>query len=369
MMFATLIYTYPILLFFLGIRYPTDKKITILFISYFSILIGLNTYTPDYAEYRRIYYNISNYWNIELGFRLVCLLFNRLGFSYQQFRMFWGIVYSMLAFLTARRYNKNYNYILAMWLIWPCIPFVSGIRFAMAAMIVCYGIPFLLEGQKGLFKYLICICIAALLHFSVMFYFLFIFARKKYSLRDRSLVISAIIILVILIRMNIISYAVSGILPRMMAYKVQKWLTVTSSLNSDRFLAESFVVIIFFILLNKMIKVSIRTYGSTMNYYIKRSILCENIGFLMLFLIPAYTVSPEFHRLFYGILLMYYSVFADFKYSKLLIKPTNKNGYIMLADLAVLLVIVLAYLTTGTFNFGAVLKDNIITQGINVFFE
>ena len=272
-MLSIFIYTYPILLIFLGVRYPREKKVTALFIIYFAVLIGLNSFTPDYAEYKRIYYNTTDFWNIDLGFRLICSLFNTLGFSYQQFRMIWGSSYAILAFLAARRFTKKYNFILAMWLIWPFIPSVSGIRFTMASMIVCYGIPFLLEDKRGLIKYIICVFIAAFIHFSVLFYLIFIFARKKYSLRSHLIAIGSIIVVVIIIRANVISSIASKVLPGMMAYKVKRWLTVATALNGDRFLAESLVVIIFAVLINEMVKPVRRSYSRDEQYYVNRSIL------------------------------------------------------------------------------------------------
>ena len=173
----------PILLFIFNILKSRNTIIYRITIIYLYILAGLNIYTPDYKSYEILYTYCDSAWArkaYEFGFVQLCIFFKGIGASYQEFRMIFALIYVIIINFTILRLSNRPNFTLAMYLLWPFIPFVSGIRFAMASAIVCFSIPFLIKNTKsGIIQYIIGISIAALFHISTLFYLLFIFFRKR----------------------------------------------------------------------------------------------------------------------------------------------------------------------------------------------
>ena len=109
-------------------------------------------YTPDYKSYEILYTYCDSAWArkaYEFGFVQLCIFFKGIGASYQEFRMIFALIYVIIINFTILRLSNRPNFTLAMYLLWPFIPFVSGIRFAMASAIVCFSIPFLIKNTKS----------------------------------------------------------------------------------------------------------------------------------------------------------------------------------------------------------------------------
>lgn len=366
-----LAYLIPFILFILGIRNNKSKLITYLFLLYFWVLMGLNTNTPDYNTYEMYFLNPSSF-NVEWGFGLLCDLLRNAGFTYLQFRMLYAAIYSSLAVLTAKRLSTNENYVLAMFLLWPFVPFVSGIRFALAAMIVCFGIPFLLPGHKrGTIKYILCVVIASLIHTSALFYLVFIFAKRRYKSFQYFLIAFTVVIGGILIKTSLLMNIVQNYYPNP---HLIKWLSLTSTdighLNLTGLIVHVFFVIAFPVLvsiLTKFITGSkknsfIEDVSSTEEKAYQRLILYKNISIYGLLAIPSYFISSEFERLLFGMLMVYYSTFAEFKYSQIKIYAREKMIYRIACMLLVVLLLALYIYSTKSHDVFATFRDNLLFQ-------
>lgn len=373
-------YIMPLILLLLGLQCRKSKPVTFLILLYFWVIMGLNTYTPDYESYKLIYFYSTNVYsnvNVESGFRAICVLFNNLGASYQQFRMIWAAIYAILAFFTARRLSSHVNYVLAMFLLWPFIPFVSGLRMAMAVMIVCFSIPFLLEdGKRGIVKYVIGIVIAAQIQMSTLFYLILIFTRKKYTVRQYLQIFFAVVFGSVLIRSSILDVLIDKYFSGTVAHKLTKWISMSDEtdvahLNIVGFTANVFFVVAFALLINTISKLIISKYKqelvlnddyATYENKIKRITVYKNISFCIMLTIPGYIVSSEYQRLLYGVLIVYYAVFAEFKYNRLNMGLGNKQVYKVICFGLIILTAAFYIYSTQSHDVFATLVDNILFQ-------
>lgn len=320
-------YSIPFVLFILGLTKDKSKVITFLFAIYFWVLMGLNTYTPDYHSYEQ-YFLYTSLVDVEPGFKLLCNIFRSIGLTYQQFRMVFAAIYSVLAVISVKRLTKHVNYVLAMFLLIPFVLNVSGIRFALAAMIVCFGIPYLLPDQKhGDIKYIACVLLASTIHVSTLFFLVFLFAKRRYSSVKYFAIGYVVIGIGVLIKTSLLLDLVVTFMPN--ATILIKWLSLTSSeighLNTTGFLLNVFFVIAFPVLITVLTNImncegkkNIEIVSNLREIEDKtkqRLALYKNISIYGLLVIPGYFVSAEYQRFLFGMLIIYYSVFAEFKYT------------------------------------------------------
>lgn len=153
-------YFIPAFLLLCGFRSSKLRGITIAYMLYFWIISGFtgSAATPDYEGYVSYYENVLfkvvyNAVDPEWGYIGLNFLFGSLGFSYQEFRIFFNALYAIILVSAAIRLTPYRNYTFALFLVWPFLAFVSGQRQAMASAIICWGIPFLLiDSKKQLMK-------------------------------------------------------------------------------------------------------------------------------------------------------------------------------------------------------------------------
>lgn len=364
-------YAIPIILFFVGLKANKSKLVTIMFLAYFWILMGLNTNSPDYLSYER-YYLYTNQVNVEWGFALLCNLMRNMGLTYFQFRMVFAAFYSILTVATAKRLTSHVNYVLAMFLLLPFIINVSGIRYALAAMIVCYGIPYLMPDYKhGNLKYIICVVIASSIHVSSLFFLVYLFAKKKYRIFQYCLIVIVVFIGGLLINTSILTNLVIKYFPYP---RLLKWLSATNTeighLNTTGFILNVVFVIAFPILISILTKHLIKSSKVKLIYDIReledkqaqRLILYKNISIFGLLTIPGYLISSEYQRLLFGMLIVYYCTFAEFKYTRVNINRLDKLLYKVACFMLVALLLALYMYSMKSHDVLATLRDNYLFQ-------
>ena len=263
-----------------------------------------------------------------------------------------------------------------MYLLWPFIPFVSGIRFAMASVIVCFSIPFLIKNTKsGIIQYIIGISIAALFHISTLFYLVFIFFRKKIN---KCQYVSAFLFIIIsscILGSNFISSYIFSILgDGFWAHKLGKWLSISSREYEHKFNIVGLIVNVSFIMMFYFINNFMGKYVINSIYYdkehitmdkndetyVRRITLYRNTSFCLLLTLPAYIVSAEYQRLLYGILLVYYSLWGEFVYRKIKIENNNRLAYCFVTFMLVILMITFYIYATPSHDIFATLYDNML---------
>lgn len=296
--------------------------------------MGLNINTPDYSNYEAMYNycDTARYAYVEIGFRLFCIASKRLGLSFQQFRMVYATCYLILTINTITWFTTRKNFVLVLFFMWPFIGFVSGMRFAMAAAIACSCIRWLCEDSKsGTVKYIIGIIIAAMFHYSAFFYLVFVIKKNKNTTKKNILLILFIVLVSAFIYSPLPYMLVTLILKN---ERLLKWIILSDVAgvvhsNLLGFISNSLLVVSAAVLCNWAVLIiqhnnfqilnhlndydqkSMTVLGQTQERHYRNFDLISRISMLNLLLIPGYIITSEYSRVFYGILLLNYCLFAE----------------------------------------------------------
>lgn len=229
MLWALRGYMIALLMFVLGIRFKSSKYLTFLYGIYCWILIGLNTVSADYDAFKEMYYCCfaERYSGHEPGYLALCKLFYSLGFSFEAFRAIAGAIIVIILISGIKKITPKTNYVLSLMLIFPLVSLVSGLRNSFSYVIMLHGMYYLLNGvnsdnkfrkpsrfrvllkkkdlpgnkndeRKKLLKFIFCVIIATMFHYSSLFYLVFLYAKyskkKTTSLMVQTLAIVSIVI-------------------------------------------------------------------------------------------------------------------------------------------------------------------------------
>lgn len=370
-------YIIPICLFVIGQFKRENKFLKWIILIYIWILMGLNTFTPDYNEYAWIYRN-STAWivdvNVEWGFRLLCAWFYDLGLSYEQFRMVWAAIYVLILNETISKMTKMPNAILPIFIFWPFIVYVSGIRFAMADIIVMYAITHLVRNRKnGGRIYAFLLALAASIHSSVIFYAVFLLSRRE-KIRNKYIkIFMAILGISVILRFSLLDSIVNLVFSEtLIGYKIIKWLSYEANtgvvhMNLVGFSSNIVFVLAYAVIIYQM-SISIINYEreayketKNMNEY-ERIKIFRNISALTLLIIPGFIITAEFIRMITGVLLVYYTVYARYTYGCVKTTNANRNIYSILFIL-ITMVYMVFYLESGQgFDFIPTYKNNLFFE-------
>ena len=355
-------YIIPLLLIILGLVLPKDKWLTILILLYYWALVGLNTFTPDYESYQDKYELFIQLEDYEIGHQGLVLLCNFLGFTYQEFRMVYGLLMAVFAFIAVKRLSPFPNYLLALCLIWPFVGNASGLRQGLANIIVCCGVPCLFkEGKIQIIKYLLWIALAWSIHQSTLFFILLLFARCHIGQRDKLIILIAVGIGTFIIA----STQIMGNIPIIADNGVfNKFFNLAGDDTADHqnlagFMIRAFLVICYAILV-PMLSSIIRRHAILTPQQNSRLKICSNISLLLLLSIPGYVVSGEYQRFLYGMLLVYYVVFAEFRFIRFA-TPYNNRAQMIFASFGLILLTVWYYMfSMRSHDVLATFRDNLL---------
>lgn len=294
----------------------------------------------------------------EWGYIGLNFLFGYLGFSYQEFRIFFNALYAIILVSAAVRLTPYRNYTLALFLIWPFLAFVSGQRQAMASAIICWGIPFLLdESKRGSIKYILCVFAAASIHNSTLFYLILLFARKPLTKKQFKRLLLAVTLLTFFMYFS----TSIGTLAALFANpKVAMWFdrsAGTNTLNYKGFTVLLFVTIAIVYITIKQVDILLSKLPDKDILLAKHIALYKNVAIFMLLVIPGFAVAAIFQRLIIGVLLVNYAVFAEFNHCNL-ISRNEKKSYRLKSFIAVLLLALSYIIGNQGHNVFAALTDN-----------
>lgn len=374
-----------LLLFFLliiaGFLFPKSKTVSVFIFIFIWLIVGLNTYTPDYAIYEYVYKQISNgniFAEFEPVFSLLMYSCGFIGLSFQGFRIVFGFIYALLVLYAAKRLadSKEINITLALFMLWPLIPNVSGIRFSLSSIIVCCFIPELINStKKGTRRYIFGVILAMLIHMSSAFYLILIFARKKFTTLKQVGIFGIIASAILVLYSNIPALVINMIFDGVTARKLTMWLVVSSNDGFQHnsilgFTAFSLFVIAFTVLVCLISKWVIKAYSNEnmeTSLCKERINLYKNISFCLLLTIPGFVIAGIYERYLFGILPVYYSVFSEFRKNRELIKSKYilmySFGFICLVIAEIAFYIYSNTYVSGNFNLYDVFKNNLLVSG------
>lgn len=365
----------------IGLFCRRNKVITILILAYMWCLIGLNTYTPDYAPYKAAFYGNGSMYalNMEIGFNVILDVFRMLGFTYQQFRVIWALFYIVLASNFIFRTSNSPNFVLSLMLICPTILDISGIRSCVAYLIVMNFALFLRNPSlKNKAIFLIGTLIAASIHTSALFYLVFILMGRKISKKKEVLLVVVISAIITIVYTPLFDEIVFGVYSITGLRIIKKWVMGGISTVSPNFIGIMSVALflIVFVVLGKSETNYIICRETRDSKKIKRIGIDGNskntvnflngIGYYMLFLIPLITISLESRRLMYGALMAFYCLTSNALDSKkTYMRYTRKSLMYFFSEVIITIGVLWMYTYTyQSHNVMAALRDNILFGGI-----
>lgn len=168
---------------------------------------------PDYISYYNAYsivgsLGVNGYTQMEIGFRVLCLIFNEFGFTYDQFYLVLVVFSLFLIFRTISFFSRKKSFVLLMYIVFPFFLDLVQIRYLLASSLVLYSIKYLTTKFKKRYVlvYLIFNIIAVSIQVTTAYYFIFLLA--KFFKQKNIIKISAIGIVII----TIVSGKLGGLL-------------------------------------------------------------------------------------------------------------------------------------------------------------
>ena len=231
-------------------------------------------------------------------------------------------------------------------------------------MIVCCGIPCLFkEGKSQVFKYLLWIFLAWTIHQSSLFFLVLLFARVRYGHKEKRL----IVLLAIIGTFIITSTQLIGNIPFIANNVVlNKWMNLSGDDSADHQNFAGFMIRAFFVccyaIFVPMLAGVIKRHSSLTQWEKNRLDVISNASLLLILTIPGYVVSGEYQRFLYALLMVFYVVFAEFRF-KHFERSYGQRGQLILISFGLIL------LTAGYYMFSMTSHDVLATFKDNLLFK
>ncbi len=329
----------------LGLTFRKSKIVTLALLIYSWCLIGLNSYTPDYESYYQVFNGTYYGKNIEIGYHLINTFFYGIGLSFQQFRMIWALIYTVLLANFVIKETNNPNCALSLMLICPFLLDVSGIRSCVAYLLVMnFSLLLKKDGLKNRILFCIGVLIASTIHISSLFFLTFLLESRALSKNKKAVILGFITLIAFVIRTPIFTkicelvYDLTGI------YAVQKWFLGGSS-NTHPNIIGFLSVAIFLVMLEVLASFETKF---ILNNNDEDS--CRNVTFLgvqsfhMLYLLPVIMITIESQRMMYGSLVMFHCITSNcFSEKDSCSKFSLSAGLYVLAEIVILLAMMWMY--------------------------
>lgn len=353
--------------------------VKILLLFFIWTLIGLNTYSPDYASYEAVYNGTYYGLNIDVGFKACCDFFSSLGLSYQQFRMVWSFLYVILLNNFVTRNTKSPNLALSLMLICPVLLDVSGIR-SCVAYLIALNFAVLLKNPtlKNKIVYTVGVLLAATIHVTAVFYLIFLLIGVQFNKKKIIFILFGITTASVIVYSPLLGkiastlYSVTGI------YAIQKWLlggNPNTHPNLNGILSVAiFLLAYVWILLKEYnlyhIRVkSVNNYDTASQHHNQKDIEYErtvsflkSVGVFMLFLLPLIMISTESRRLLFGVMVVFYCMTGNvFTNRDRSLVYTSLTLWLTLAEIFISIGVLWMYMYSyQSHDVMAALRDNIV---------
>ena len=172
-----------LLLGLLGLVRKKSAYVSFLIFVFVVIAFGWNYDNPDYENYLLKYEwkDGEIFLTAEIGFNFLCYIGNSLHLSFQEFRLFIGIISYLLLYLSIKKISYNLGLVASIYLLFFLFIDVTQIRNLLSFTIVLFAfVKYIRDDSKirDIILYTILVIIASSIHFSSIFFLVFIFALK-----------------------------------------------------------------------------------------------------------------------------------------------------------------------------------------------
>lgn len=167
----------------LGFLKRESRATGLLIFSVLWILMGLNTHNADFINGYQYLYNfkIENSSDVTYGYLALEQICWALGLDFMQFKMLTSLFGLGLLTMFVRRYSRNPNTVLVLYMLMPFFYDIVQFKFFLAASVAIYGLRFLIDRSRlCVVKFIIVLALSALIHpASVLFGFFIIGVFNK----------------------------------------------------------------------------------------------------------------------------------------------------------------------------------------------
>lgn len=360
-----MLYLFYFALLFLNLIFALKKKhskiifrISFLFIW---LLIAGNTNNPDMLSYEYIYYTDNS--NIEPAFKLLIDFFRSFGLEYNFFVASISVICLLLIFSSFKKYTKNLNFVIFLYMIYPFILDVIQFRNFICVSILVFSLQFLLKNDlQNKVIFAILIILAGLFH---NLYFLYL-VLLLINLQNKNLLIKLIIALTLVF--SIIIFLNGNKIPflyQILPISVEKFDSYFTARLRFGFIVIWFFNLSYIYLLGYSKKQVIKNTNSYNFDVTKKYInLVFWINIVTIVFFPLYMVNINFYRLFRNISLINYSVYA-ITVDKIM--ENRGKGYSLLKYVFIIIlgILILFYYDVGSnfdYIFKPIMENNVILK-------
>lgn len=199
------------LIFIIGVFFQkTPKLYSVCFLFFMIIIFGLNDHHVGYSNYYNMDFN--NYYTLylgnsleisdrdtEIGFQYLMLISNQFGLSFNAFRLILGLFGYILLANSINKFSKYLPYVLALYFIFPFPNDVIQIRNFFSMSIIIFSIRYLVANKRfNNIKFVTLIFLASTIHFTSLFYLIFLLAKKFNKKTIVKIVVFVVPILIVL---------------------------------------------------------------------------------------------------------------------------------------------------------------------------
>lgn len=236
-------------------------------------------------------------------FTLTMKTFNMLNFKYEQFLVIISFIILLMYFIIIKKSTKYACFVIAIYFIFPFCMDVCQLRFSMATIFSTLGLYFLLfekNKRKSILKYIICICIAGLIHFA-MFFMLILVIPKLLNIKQTIVItiISIVVLQILIVVFPNITFLGDSILTQkinfVLDYSNQKY-NIWGQMNTI------YRIIVFFalyLILNRIVARRITKQKERVEDYNKKIEVLNlvlKINIMILIIIPLISIMSDIYR-------------------------------------------------------------------------
>lgn len=294
----------------IGFFKKNSKILAWIMITMMWIIMGLNTYSGDFSNYEWIYINIENrlYWNeFEPLFTLLMFVCHKIGLTFIGFRMVFAFIFLIVLHYTIQKYTENEAEVLALFMVFPYLYFVSVIRAGLSSVIVILALYEIIGENNNRIKFFLLMMVAVLFHYtSILFFSYLLFKEKKY----RKVMILSIVVLSLLgfvLYFNGLIYKFASVFTS--NKRLLKWFNLSLGNDGNQELRRALYMIIILLIMVLIVYCEYRNQKS--NVYsgdLIENFLCLNIN--MIILLPVFFVTNTIVRILWEVLLANIICFA-----------------------------------------------------------
>lgn len=165
------------------------------------IFIAGNTGNPDYIVYKGYFFNSENLikkMDFSIAFKYINFIGKKLGLTYEEFSFLITIILVLMVFKIVNKYSKHKTFTISLFMLYPLIDNLIQRKNFIGTIILLYSIKFLkINSLKNLFKYLLSLMLAFLIHPIFIIYSLVPFLEKLKEKKWAVMVLLFIIFLII----------------------------------------------------------------------------------------------------------------------------------------------------------------------------